>query len=116
MGFHYWFTLPVAASFLRSPEPKDIAWMDAAITDDHGGPLATTTPAASVGHFVNFARTGGDVLVTVLSIVIFTVPGVIAGAQVGSLVASRIPQRLLERSLAILLAAVALLTLREIIL
>lgn len=58
---------------------------------------ALTAVAASVAHFVSFARAGGGILTTALSIVIFTLPGVIVGAQVGSLVASRIPQRLLER-------------------
>lgn len=176
--------LAVAASFLRSPEPKDVVRMDTAIDDEYGGDRATTTLttagdeqisyhvcnrsegmltagvgglfvglistglgelngffllrrcrvpsrvsvatsvfvvaltvlAASTGHFIRFARTGGQVLSTVLSIVIFTVPGVIVGAQMGSAVASRIPQRLLERSLAVLFIVVALLTLGEAIL
>jgi uncharacterized membrane protein YfcA len=58
---------------------------------------------------------GGDELNTVLSLVIFTVPGVIIGAQLGSRVASRIPQQVLERGLGVLFILVASLTLGEVI-
>ena len=78
--------------------------------------VAITALSASIGHFVRFARSGSEVLATVLSIVIFTVPGVIVGAQLGSVVANRIPQRLLERSLAILFIIVAVLTVGEVVL
>lgn len=53
---------------------------------------------------------------TVLSLVIFTVPGVILGGQLGSRVASRVPQHVLERGLGILFILVAVLTLGEVIL
>ena len=78
--------------------------------------VAVTALIASAGHFVQFARSGGDVLVTVLSICIFTVPGVIIGGQLGSRVASRIPQRTLEIGLALLFILVAALTLGQVIL
>jgi uncharacterized membrane protein YfcA len=52
----------------------------------------------------------------VLSIVIFTVPGVIIGAQLGSTVARRISQDNLERGLGVLFVIVAALTLGEILL
>jgi uncharacterized membrane protein YfcA len=51
-----------------------------------------------------------------MSIVIWTVPGVIIGAQIGSRVASRIPQQVLERSLGALFIIVGALTLGEVIL
>lgn len=78
--------------------------------------VAFTVLFASAGHFVRFAKTGGEVLATVLSLVIFTVPGVILGAQLGSRVASRIPQQVLERGLGVLFILVAALTLGEVIL
>ena len=78
--------------------------------------MAITALSASVGHFVRFTRSGWEVLSTVFSLVIFTVPGVIIGAQLGALAASRIPQRILERSLSILFILVALLTLGEVVL
>jgi len=38
---------------------------------------------ASVGHFYEFAKEGGEVLNQVINIVIFTIPGVIVGGQIG---------------------------------
>jgi len=160
----------VAASFLRSPEHKDILRMDSAVKEEYGGNKATrvlitssgeniryhvcnrsegmliagigglfvglistglgelngyfllrrcrvpskvsvatsvfvvavTALSASIGHFVRFSQSGWEVLSTVLSIVIFTVPGVIIGAQLGAL--------------AILFILVALLTVGEVVL
>jgi uncharacterized membrane protein YfcA len=53
--------------------------------------VAITALIASVGHVIQFIQVGGEALNTVLSLVIFTGPGVIIGAQFGSLVASRMP-------------------------
>ena len=78
--------------------------------------VAITALVASGGHMVRFVHSGGDTINTVLSIVLFTVPGVILGAQLGSRVASRIPQRALERGLGVLFILVAALTLGEVIL
>lgn len=71
--------------------------------------VAITALISSVGHAIGFIQEGGDVLNTVLSLVIFTEPGVIIGAQLGSLVASRIPQKLLERGMGILFILVGIL-------
>ncbi len=78
--------------------------------------VAITALVASGGHMVRFVHSGGDTINTVLSIVLFTVPGVILGAQLGSRVASRIPQRVLERGLGVLFILVAALTLGEVLL
>lgn len=78
--------------------------------------VAITALVASTGHFIKFVQTGGQTLQTVLSLVIFTVPGVIIGGQLGSLVSSRISLHTLERSLGILFILVAMLTLGEVIL
>lgn len=77
--------------------------------------VALTVLFAATGHLVRFAQTGGDALSTVLSLVVFTVPGVILGGQLGSLVASRISQHTLERGLGVLFILVAALTLGEVI-
>lgn len=77
--------------------------------------VAITALVASSGHFVRFVQTGGETLSTVLSLVIFTVPGVIIGGQLGSLVSNQISQHTLERGLAILFILVAALTLGEVI-
>ena len=75
-----------------------------------------TTLSASVGHFIGFVQTGGAMLNTVLSLVIFTIPGVILGGQLGPWVISRFPQRALERGLHILLLLAAAMTLGEVVL
>lgn len=75
--------------------------------------VAITALVASCGHFVNFVQQGGETLEVVLSIVSFTVPGVIIGGQLGSYVATRIPQQTLERSLAVLFTLVAVVTLGQ---
>ena len=78
--------------------------------------VAITALIASTGHFIQFARSGGEALPTVLSICLFTVPGVIIGGQIGSRVASKIPQHTLEVGLAALFILVAVLTLGQVIL
>jgi hypothetical protein len=78
--------------------------------------VAVTALVASTGHFIKFVQTGGDTLNTVLSLVIFTVPGVIIGGQIGPAVSSRISQHTLERGLAALFIIVAALMLGEVIL
>ncbi len=56
-----------------------------------------------------------ETLLTVLSLTLFTVPGVVLGGQIGPLVAARIPQRVLEISLGFLFIFVAALTLGQVI-
>ena len=76
--------------------------------------VAITALTASIGHVVQFAQAGGETLTTVLSLVIFTVPGVLIGAQLGSIVANRLPHQLLERSMGILFILVGTILLGEI--
>jgi len=78
--------------------------------------VAVTAVTASSGHFVKFVQEGGPVLETVFSIVIFTIPGVVAGGQIGSKIASKLPQRGLEIVLSILFIIVAILTFGEVVL
>ena len=61
-------------------------------------------------------RSGPETIALVLSVVIFTVPGVIIGGQLGSKLAGRIPQHTLEKSLGALFIVVAALTLGEALL
>jgi uncharacterized membrane protein YfcA len=75
--------------------------------------VAVTALSASGGHFIRFMSLGSDTLRTVLSIVIFTVPGVMIGAQLGSWVGERLPQKVMERTLGVLFIFVAVLTLWE---
>ena len=78
--------------------------------------VALTVLCAASGHLARFVQSGVDTLNTVLSVVIFTVPGVIIGGQLGSLVASRISQHTLERGLGALFILVAAITLGEVVL
>lgn len=75
--------------------------------------ISITALLSSAGHFVRFATGGGDELATVLSIVMFTAPGVVIGGQIGARIASRIPQRTLELTLAVLFILVAGLTIYQ---
>jgi hypothetical protein len=52
----------------------------------------------------------------VLSIVIFTVPGVLAGGQVGPKVAARIPERTMQVILSVLFILIAFFTVGEVVL
>jgi len=76
--------------------------------------VAFTALTAATGHLFQFVQAGSDVLTTVFSIVIFTVPGVIIGGQLGPAVAGRISQHTLERTLGVLFIIVAVLTLGEV--
>lgn len=78
--------------------------------------VAITALVASTGHFVRFVQSGGDSITIVLSLVVFTAPGVIIGGQIGSMVASRISQQVLERALGVLFILVALLMLADALL
>jgi uncharacterized protein len=75
--------------------------------------VAVTALIASVGHAVRFSQAGEETLALVLSIVVFTIPGVVIGGQIGSLIASKIPQKVLEKVLAFLFLGVALLMISE---
>ena len=55
-------------------------------------------------------------MTTILSLLIFTVPGVVLGGQLGPWLTSRIPVRTFERGLHILLLLVAALTFVEAVL
>lgn len=76
--------------------------------------VAVTALSAATGHVVQFARDGFEALDTVLSLVVFTVPGVVLGGQLGSYVSARIPHHVLERSMGVLFALVGLFTLLEV--
>lgn len=51
--------------------------------------VSITALIASIGHLIKFTQAEGNPLATVLSLIIFTVPGVIIGGQLGPMVASR---------------------------
>lgn len=71
--------------------------------------VAVSALSAATTHLWRFVQTGGDTLTTVLSLCVFTVPGVIVGGQIGPAVATRLSQHTLERSLGVLFLLVGLL-------
>lgn len=75
--------------------------------------VAATALAASITHLAGFVAEGGDVLDTVLSIVIFTVPGVIIGGQLGPQLSRRVKGEALIHILGWIFLAVAVITLAE---
>lgn len=78
--------------------------------------VAVTALVASVGHLYSFLQQGPEVLNTVYSLIIFTIPGVIIGGQLGSAVSNCISQNVLMRGLGVLFVIVAVLTLGEVLL
>ncbi len=76
--------------------------------------VAITVLSAAIGHVYRLVQTRGSVVTTVLSIVVFTVPGVIVGGQLGAFVANAVPQRVLERAMGVLFILVAGLTLGDV--
>ncbi|MEJ2600326.1 MAG: hypothetical protein P8Z00_18465 [Anaerolineales bacterium] len=77
--------------------------------------LVTALIAAS-GHLLGFVQSGSGTFLTVLSLTLFTGPGVLLGGQIGPLVAVRISQRVFEIGLGILFILVAVMTLGQVLL
>jgi uncharacterized protein len=77
--------------------------------------VALTTLAASLGYSISFLHTGATVLAQVLSLVIYTVPGVVLGGQLGPQLATRLERPKLERLLAVTFIFIGGLTLWTIL-
>ena len=75
--------------------------------------VAATALAASVTHIVDLAASSSDDLNTVLSLVVFMIPGVIIGGQLGPAVVRRIDGDALIRALGWLFLVVGTITLVE---
>ena len=78
--------------------------------------IAVTVLAASGGHVVRFAQAGTETIQQVLSLVIFTVPGVLIGGQVGPKVAAKVPERTMQVILSVLFIIIGILTVGEVVL
>ena len=77
--------------------------------------VAFTAMAAATSHLINFVSAGGDTLGTVLSLVVFTAPGVVIGGQIGPYVATKISQHALEKTLGVLFILVASLMIGQLV-
>jgi uncharacterized membrane protein YfcA len=78
--------------------------------------VAITALAASISHAIDFFSTPGADTGEILSIVVFTIPGVIIGGQLGPNVVGRIPEQRLIHTLGWLFLGIALLTVGEAVL
>ncbi|CAN5838862.1 sulfite exporter TauE/SafE family protein [soil metagenome] len=76
--------------------------------------VAITALIASGAHAFQFFQGDTGELDRIVSLLIFTIPGVVVGAQLGSAVARYIPQRVLMISMGILFILVAALLLGEV--
>ncbi len=92
----------------RSKIPSKVAVATSVFT------VAFTAMVAATGHLIHFVSTGGDTLNTVLSLVVFTAPGVVIGGQLGPFVATRISQHALEKTLGVLFVLVAMLVIGQL--
>ena len=63
--------------------------------------VVITVLVASLGHFFEFAKEGGEVLGQVTNIVIFTIPGVIIGGQIGPKLQKVIPEDIMKIAISI---------------
>ncbi len=75
--------------------------------------VAVTALAASLTHLADFISGGTDEIDTVLSLVVFTVPGVIIGGQLGPQVSKRVKEVPLIHALGWLFLAVGVITIAE---
>jgi uncharacterized membrane protein YfcA len=78
--------------------------------------VAVSAVVAASGHMITFVTGAHDSLGTVLSLIIFTVPGVVIGGQIGPALGSRISQHVLEKSLGILFVLIGGLMLGQVLL
>lgn len=64
--------------------------------------VVITVLVASAGHFYEFSKASGTALPQVLSIVIFTAPGVVLGGQIGPRLQKNLPEDKMKVSIAVL--------------
>jgi uncharacterized membrane protein YfcA len=78
--------------------------------------VVITVLVASVGHFYEFAKEGGDVLSQVVNIVMFSAPGVIIGGQLGPKLQKVIPEDKMKLGIACAFLVIGVFMLSTIIL
>lgn len=76
--------------------------------------LLLTSSAAAAGHLVHFVHASGVVMDSVLSLLVFTIPGVLLGGQLGAWIAGVLPKRAFDRALHVILLLAASLVLVEV--
>lgn len=64
--------------------------------------VVITVLVASIGHVYEFVKAGDEVLNQVLSVVLFTAPGVVIGGQIGPKLQKILPEEKMKISIAVL--------------
>ncbi len=78
--------------------------------------VVVTVLIASAGHFYNFATSADSSVHTqVVSIVTFTIPGVVVGGQIGPLVQARVNPDVMKVVIAFLFVAVGIFMLTTVV-
>lgn len=70
--------------------------------------VVITVLVASVGHFYEFAKEGGQVLNQVVNVVIFTVPGVVIGGQIGPKLQKTLPEDKMKVGISVLFVLIGI--------
>jgi uncharacterized membrane protein YfcA len=70
--------------------------------------VVITVLVASVGHFIEFAKEGGEVLGQVVNIVTYTIPGVIIGGQIGPKLQKAMPEDIMKIAISIAFVIIGL--------
>jgi uncharacterized membrane protein YfcA len=77
--------------------------------------VVITVLVASVGHFYEFAKEGGETLNQVVNLIVFTIPGVIIGGQIGPRLQKVIPADKMKVGISILFIIVGMFMLYTLI-
>ena len=77
--------------------------------------VVITVLVASVGHFYEFTKEGGEVLDQVVNLIVFTIPGVIVGGQLGPRLQKVIPADKMKVGISVLFIIVGMFMLYTLI-
>lgn len=77
--------------------------------------VLVTVFAASIGHIAGFVSAGSEVLASVLSICVFTAPGVLIGGQIGPLLQKAVPAETMKVAISVVFVAVGLFMLASLL-
>jgi len=77
--------------------------------------VVITVLVASVGHFYEFTKEGGDVLSQVVNLIIFTIPGVVIGGQLGPKLQKVVPEDKMKVGIAVLFSLIGIFMLYTLI-
>lgn len=69
--------------------------------------VVVTALAASIGHFIEFAKAGPETMNQVLSVIVFTIPGVIVGGQIGPKLQDVVPEDKMKVAISALFAIIS---------